>query len=115
MAWGPTLSCLTPSLTRSKTLEGRRSGRFVLMSLALAYAQMIRAPHGLGYYGQLLAGLGWTSIYWLHRLRQPTLVLAGKDDPIVPPINARIMARLIPNATFQLFKGGHLFPLTEKE
>lgn len=83
--------------------------------LARAYAQMIRAPHGLGYYGQLLAGLGWTSLPWLHQLRQPTLVLAGKDDSIVPPINARIMARLIPNATLQIFKGGHLFALTEKE
>jgi poly(3-hydroxyalkanoate) depolymerase len=83
--------------------------------LAHVYAQMIRAPHSLGYYGQMLAGLGWTSIPWLHQLRQPTLVLAGKDDVIVPPINARIMARLIPNATFRIFKGGHLFALTEKE
>ena len=83
--------------------------------LARAHAQMSRAPHSLGYYGQLLAGLGWTSIYWLHRLHQPTLVLAGKDDVIVPPINARIMARLIPNATFHVFEGGHLFALTEKE
>jgi poly(3-hydroxyalkanoate) depolymerase len=83
--------------------------------LARAHAQMIRAPHGLGYYGQLLAGLGWTSLPWLRRLRQPTLVMAGKDDSIVPPINARIMARLIPNATLRVFKGGHLFALTEKE
>jgi len=83
--------------------------------LARAHAQMIRAPHGLGYYGQLLAGMGWTSMPWLHRLRQPTLVLAGKDDVIVPPINARIMARLIPYATLRVFKGGHLFALTEKE
>jgi len=83
--------------------------------LARVYAQMTRAPHGLGYYGQLLAGLGWTSMPWLHRVRQPTLVLAGKDDSIVPPINARIMARLIPNATLQVFKGGHLFAITEKE
>jgi poly(3-hydroxyalkanoate) depolymerase len=83
--------------------------------LAHAFVQMVRAPHGLGYYGQMLAGMGWTSIPWLHRLRQPTLVLAGNDDVIVPPINARIMARLIPNATYRIFEGGHLFALTEKE
>jgi poly(3-hydroxyalkanoate) depolymerase len=83
--------------------------------LARAHAQMIRAPQSLGYYGQMLAGLGWTSMPWLHRLHQPTLVLAGKDDAIVPPINARILARLIPNATYRIFKGGHLFALTEKE
>ena len=64
---------------------------------------------------QLLAGLGWTSIPWLRRLRQPTLILAGKDDVIVPPINATILARLIPHAMLHLFNGGHLFLLTEKE
>lgn len=83
--------------------------------LARTHAQLIKAPHGLGYYGQLLAGLGWSSILWLHNLLQPTLILAGKDDSIVPPTNARIMARLIPNATLKVFKGGHLFALTEKE
>jgi poly(3-hydroxyalkanoate) depolymerase len=83
--------------------------------LARTYAQLIKAPLGRGYFGQLLAGVGWTSIPWLHRLRQPTLILAGKDDVIVPPINARILARLIPRATLHIFNGGHLFALTEKE
>jgi len=83
--------------------------------LARAYAHLLRAPQGLGYYWQLLAGVGWTSLPWLHRLRQPTLILAGNDDPIVPPVNARIMARLIPNATLHIVNGGHLFLLTEKE
>ena len=83
--------------------------------LAHVFAKMIIAPHGMGYYEQMLAGLGWTSIHWLHRIHQPTLVIAGKDDAIVPAINARIMARLIPNATCRIFKGGHLFALTEKE
>ena len=39
---------------------------------------------------------GWTSLPWLWRLRQPTLVLAGDDDPIVPLVNGRILARLHP-------------------
>jgi pimeloyl-ACP methyl ester carboxylesterase len=47
---------------------------------------------------------------WLCRIRQPTLVLAGDDDPIVPLINGRILARLIPNAQLQVIPGGgHLF------
>jgi len=83
--------------------------------LAHTYAQLIKAPHGRGYIMELLAGAGWTSIAWLRQLRQPTLILAGKDDVIVPPINARILARLIPHATLHIFKGGHLFALTEKE
>jgi poly(3-hydroxyalkanoate) depolymerase len=83
--------------------------------LARSYAQLIKPSHGLGYVGQLLAAVGWTSLPWLHQIRQPTLILAGKDDVIVPPINARIMARLIPNATLHILNGGHLFMLTEKE
>ncbi len=37
-----------------------------------------------GYYYQLLAMAGWSSLPFLGLLRQPTLVLAGKDDPIIP-------------------------------
>ena len=83
--------------------------------LAHTYSQLMKAPHGRGYIMELLAGVGWTSIAWLRRLQQPTLILAGKDDVIVPPINARILARLIPRATLHIFDGGHLFALTEKE
>ena len=83
--------------------------------LASSYAQLMKAPHGRGYIMQLMAGVGWTSIPWLRRLQQPTLILAGKDDVIVPPINATILARLIPHAMLHLFNGGHLFLLTEKE
>jgi len=83
--------------------------------LAREYAHLIRAPHGLGYYRQLLAGVGWTSLPWLYQLRQPALILAGDDDPIVPPVNARILARLIPHARLHIVNGGHLLPLTERE
>jgi len=83
--------------------------------LARAYAHLARAPHGIGYYRQLLAGVGWTSLPWLHQLRQPTLILAGNDDPIVPPVNARAMARLIPHARLHIINGGHLLLLSERE
>jgi poly(3-hydroxyalkanoate) depolymerase len=61
-----------------------------------------------GYYYQLLAGLGWTSLPWLPRLRPPTLILAGDDDPIIPLVNARIMHRLIPRSELHIYPGGHL-------
>ena len=83
--------------------------------LARAYAHLVRAPHGLGFYRQLLAGVGWTSLPWLHQLHQPTLILAGNDDPIVPPVNARIMAHLIPRARLQIVNEGHLLLLTGRE
>src|SRR5262249_23550105 len=66
----------------------------------------------LGYLFQLLAMTGWTSLPWLWSLRQPTLVLMGRDDPLVPPVNGRILARLIPNARLQMIDDGHLFMVT---
>jgi poly(3-hydroxyalkanoate) depolymerase len=61
-----------------------------------------------GYFYQLLASLGWTSLPWLPRLRPPTLILAGDDDPIIPLVNARIMHRLIPGSELHIYHGGHL-------
>jgi poly(3-hydroxyalkanoate) depolymerase len=66
-----------------------------------------------GYYYQLLAGAGWSSLPALRLIRQPTLVIAGDDDPLIPVINARIMARGIPRARLHLYEGGHLALLTE--
>jgi poly(3-hydroxyoctanoate) depolymerase len=74
--------------------------------------QFVERPSIRGYLGQLYAISGWTSLTWLHRLQQPTLVLAGDDDPIVPLVNARILARRIPNARLHVITGGgHLFIL----
>ena len=72
----------------------------------------LRPSSELGYYGQLIGLLGWTSIHWLTRITQPTLILSGADDPIVPPINARIMSWLIPNSRLHIFDDGHLGLLT---
>jgi len=65
-----------------------------------------------GYQYQLLAMLGWSSLPWLWRMRMPVLVLAGNDDPLIPLINARLHALLLPNATLHVFDDGHLFLLT---
>jgi len=55
---------------------------------------------------------GWTSVHWLHELKQPTLVMAGDDDPIIPLVNARLLTRLLPDARLEIFDCGHLFLLT---
>ena len=61
---------------------------------------------------QLYAISFWTGLPWLWRLRQPTLVLIGDDDPIVPVVNGRILTRAIPDAHLEVIRGGgHLFPL----
>jgi poly(3-hydroxyalkanoate) depolymerase len=78
------------------------------------YGSLIRPPKGVGYYYQLLAVSGWTSVPWLWRLRQQTLVMMGTDDPIVPVINGRILAGLIPNAHLVTIRDGHLFLVTSR-
>ena len=69
-----------------------------------------RPPSMIGYTWQLWALRRWTSLPWLGRLAQPTLVLAGDDDPIIPLANGELMARLIPKGELQVVEGGgHLF------
>ena len=72
-------------------------------------------PSVLGYISQATAGIGWTSIHWLHLLRQPTLVLAGVDDPLVPLKNLEYMAKRIPRARLHTFEDGHMFLLTSAQ
>jgi poly(3-hydroxyalkanoate) depolymerase len=66
-----------------------------------------------GYHYQLLATAGWTSLPLLPLVRQPTLILAGDDDPIIPQLNARILHRLIPRSELTIYHGGHLDLVTE--
>ncbi|WP_377320586.1 poly(3-hydroxyalkanoate) depolymerase [Pimelobacter simplex] len=61
-----------------------------------------------GYVLQLLAGAGWSSLPALPFIRQPTLILAGDDDPIIPLVNARIMRALLPDARLHVYADGHL-------
>jgi len=61
-----------------------------------------------GYWYQLAATVGWTSLPFLPLLRQRTLILAGDDDPIIPLANARLMHRLIRGSQLYVYHGGHL-------
>jgi len=72
----------------------------------------VRWSSDYGYYLQLLAAFGWTSLPWLGSLHQPTLVMVGRDDPLVPGINGRILARLIPDSRIVTVDDGHLFLVT---
>ncbi len=63
-------------------------------------------PFGWGY--QMLAGLGWTSAWFLPLLRQPTLILAGTEDPVVPPYNGRVVSALARHGELYVYSGGHV-------
>jgi len=72
-----------------------------------------RVGSARGYLYQLAAGAGWTSLPFLPLLRQPTLILAGDDDPLIPLANARLLRRLIPNSRLHVYHGGHLSLVAE--
>jgi poly(3-hydroxyalkanoate) depolymerase len=83
--------------------------------LAAGFHRHVRWQSRLGYYLQIGAVAGWTSIHWLHRLRQPTLVMHGSDDPLVPAVNAELMHALIPHSELMLLDCGHMFLLTRAQ
>lgn len=112
------------ALIRMLTPQRYWSDDFMLRNAALLYGgelrdrpdrarallASIRAPSPLGYVQQLLAMLQFSSLPWLHRIRSPALVMVGDDDPLVRPINGRLLARLIPQARLVVVAGGgHLF------
>ena len=97
-------------------LAGGRTARDPDRLAEQVEARLSRPPDLLGYAFQLYAACGWTSAHYLHRLAQPTLVIAGDDDRVVPIANARFLARRIPDARLHVVTGGgHAFLLDEPE
>ena len=83
---------------------------------AQGHLRFVRPPSLRGYLWQLAAVAFWSSLPWLRRLRQPVLVLAADDDPIIPMANARLIAWCLPDASVEVVhRGGHLFLLTHAE
>jgi poly(3-hydroxyalkanoate) depolymerase len=80
--------------------------------LVRKHLRHVRWSSDYGYYLQLVACFGWTSLPWLRLLAQPTLVMTGTDDPLVPLVNGRILASLIPDARLVTIDDGHLFLVT---
>ena len=65
-------------------------------------------PDPVGTMWHLLALSCWSSIPFLGAIRAPTLVVTGSRDRLVPPSNARVLARRIPGAQLVELPGvGH--------
>jgi len=63
---------------------------------------------------QFAACLKHDTVERLNRITLPTLILAGDDDPLVPPENSQILKKLIPHAELILFPGKrHCFFIEE--
>ena len=84
-------------------------------TLITRHAAAMKGATQYGYMLQLLAMTGWTSLPWLWMLPQPTLIMAGTDDPLVPVVNAKMLATFIPKSRLVLVDDGHLFLVTDPE
>ena len=83
--------------------RGARDERFLDRQ---ARKRAARPPSALGYFWQLWTASTWSSWGWLHTLGQPTLVLSGELDQVVPALNARLMAARLPDARLRTWGGG---------
>lgn len=64
-------------------------------------------PDPLAMVWQAMALSGWSSIPFLGAIRQPTLVVHGARDRLVPPENGALLARRIPDARLVTLPTGH--------
>jgi pimeloyl-ACP methyl ester carboxylesterase len=95
-------------------VAGGRTARDPVVLAAILADRAAHPPSRLGYRYQQLAVIGWSSYLWLPRLQAPTLVLHGEDDPAVPLMNARMLARRIPDAQLETIPGaGHMLLFDE--
>lgn len=85
---------------------GGRTGRDPKLARDYGASRREQPPHPVGHLWQLVAGATWSTLPCVHRIGAPTLILTGDDDPLVPPANARILHRLIPNSELQIVPGG---------
>jgi poly(3-hydroxyoctanoate) depolymerase len=108
------LSALTADRSRSRRLfeslapfsMGGGEGTDIRFLRRQSAVRTARPPHPHSYLRQVGAAAMWSSLPWLPLLRQPTLVLAGTADPLVPWGNAALLTALLPADTCHLVRGG---------
>lgn len=70
------------------------------------------APSWRGYTGQLASMARWSGLPLLSQISQPTLVVAGDDDPLTPLANGMMITHLLPEGRMVICNDeGHLMPL----
>jgi pimeloyl-ACP methyl ester carboxylesterase len=90
---------------RAGAAAGRTFGGRVRRDPAVLPRLHLAPPRSMKAYLHRLSGLtGWWGAPW--SITQPTLVLTGDDDPIVPPVNSRILASLVPGSRLVVVPGG---------
>jgi poly(3-hydroxyoctanoate) depolymerase len=59
-----------------------------------------------GRFFQAVTAVMWSSAWWLWQIRQPTLVVTGDLDTVVPGVNSAILTTLLPTARLHVVRGG---------
>ena len=96
------------AMQRSLALLYNGGGQGIPISLNAA-----TPPSPAGWLYQMAALFGWSSVPMLPLLDVPTLIVAGDDDQVVPPVNARFLHALIPGSRLHMIAGGgHLAMLS---
>jgi pimeloyl-ACP methyl ester carboxylesterase len=73
-------------------------------------------PPKHAYFHQLMSSVGYSSEDRLRTLTIPTLILAGKQDRIIPPQNSERLHAIIPNSQIRVFEdAGHHLHIEEPE
>jgi pimeloyl-ACP methyl ester carboxylesterase len=99
---------IVPLIAGGQTARDRRQMRSGLRD------RLMHLPRLRGYAYQLLAISTFTAWPWLHRVPHRTLVVHGRDDPVSPALNARLITATMPNARLHMIAGaGHLLLLDE--
>ena len=97
----------SPLCRQHRARDLRRDSPQRQMMIKRVFDRQLMAGSRVGYMHQLLAGAGWTGVFMLPLVRQRTLIVAGRDDPVIPLANAKIMNRLLPNSALHIHNGGH--------
>lgn len=80
-----------------------------------AQVRLVHRPSWRGYMRQMRSMSGWSALPILRDISQPTLVIAGSDDPLAPPTNSKMIAHLIPNSRLLVLPDeGHLLMTDER-
>jgi pimeloyl-ACP methyl ester carboxylesterase len=99
------LQLMSPLPTDRSGAAGRTFGGRIRRDPAVLGRLHLAPPRSMTAYWHRLSALsGWWGMPW--SIRQPTLVLTGDDDPIVPAANSRILASLIPQSRLEVVPGG---------
>lgn len=79
------------------------------------YSKHAIAPSPEGYFTQVRAMCSWTSLPWLRKITQKTLVIAGQYDGLIPIANQILLSNLMPNARLEVYPAGHLLMYTKRK